>query len=204
MSTYLVLPHQFAGTRVKAFLLLPVLQFTMVIICFSQTKTGTNTADKKPAAKVGFVMCEVLPGSEVASRSPFTVPLVSAEPVSEQTIKTGCVYKFKRDDDEGSISISLTDLGSSKNALTSYKNAWQASKDLWEETPASAIVLQDTGFFSGKDECGLKWHLGKYILDINFKGQFTDVSNQQKKEAGIILAEMVMDRLKYLWQGKDK
>lgn len=144
-------------------------------------------------------MCEILPGAEVASKTPFTIPFKNAVAWPTAGIKTGCRYIFKNDDDEAGVSIALTDLGSIENAMASYKNAYLASKDLWEEVPVSVTALQDTGFFSGKDECGLKFHLGKYILDINFKGQFPDVSDEQKKEAGMALAEMIMDRLKNLW-----
>lgn len=167
---------------------------------FSQPKPKPKTTVTKTPVKNNFVMCEIMPGAEVASKSPFTIPFKSAEAWPTVSIKTGCRYIFKSDDDEAGVAIGLTDLGSTKNALASYKNAWQASKDLWDEAPVSVIVLQDTGFFSGKDECGLKFHLGKYILDINFKGQFNDVTAEQKKEAGIILAQIVMDRLKYLWK----
>jgi hypothetical protein len=167
---------------------------------FSQTISKPKPLTAKALGQSNFVMCEVMPGTEVASKAPFTIPFKNAIAWPTEGIKTGCRYIFKSDNDEAGVSIALTDLGNSINALTSYKNAWQASKELWDETPASAIVLQDTGFFSGKDECGLKWHLGKYILDINFKGQFPDVSDQQKKEAGVKLAEIVMDRLKYLWK----
>jgi len=144
-------------------------------------------------------MCDVMPGAAVAAKAPFTIPFKNAEAWPTAGIKTGCKYIFKSNDEEAGITIGLTDLGSNKNALASYKNAWQASKDLWDEAPASVIVLKDTGFFAGKDECGIKLHLGKYILDINFKGQFPDVSDQQKKESGIVLAQMVMEKLKYLW-----
>ena len=167
---------------------------------FAQPKSNPKPAIAKPTPQNSFVMCEVMPGTEVASKAPFTIPFKNTEAWPTAGIKTGCRYIFKSTDDEAGISIGLTDLGSIKNALTSYKNAYQASKDLWNEDPASVIVLQDTGFFSGKDECGIKLHLGKYILDINFKGQFPDVSDQQKKESGIILAKMVMDRLNYLWK----
>jgi hypothetical protein len=190
------------GSREKIFFTVSFLLLMLPPNSFSQVKTTPKPSVKQPAASTSFVMCDVMPGKEVASKAPFTIPLLSVEPVSEKTIRKGCVYKFKKDAEEAGISISLTDLGSAKNALTSYKNAYQASKDLWEESPASVIALQDTGFFSGKDECGLKFHLGKYILDINFKGQFSDVTDEQKKQSGIALAAMVMDRLKYLWKEK--
>jgi hypothetical protein len=170
--------------------------------CFAQPTSKPKPPVAKPSAQKSFVMCEVMPGAEVASKAPFTIPFKSAEAWPTASIKTGCMYVFKSDDEEAGVAIALTDLGSVKNALASYKNAWQASKDLWDETPASVIALQDTGFFSGKDECGLKFHLGKYILDINFKGQFSDVTDVKKKEAGIVLAEMVIDRLRYLWKQK--
>ncbi len=166
---------------------------------FSQTKPRPKSLAPTAPGQTKFIMCEVMPGNDVASNAPFTIPLKSVEAWPTAGVKTGCRYIFKSDDDEAGISIGLTDLGSSKNALSSYKNAYLASRDLWDEKPASVVVLQDTGFFSGKDECGLKFHLGKYILDINFKGQFSNVTAEQKKEAGIVLAQMVMDRLKYLW-----
>jgi hypothetical protein len=191
-------------SRAKIFFAVSFLLLMLTLNSFSQIKTTPKPLVKQPSAPTNFVMCEVMPVAEVASKAPFTIPLLSAEPVSEKTIRKGCVYKFKKDADEAGVSIGLTDLGSVKNALTSYKNAYQASKDLWEENPASVIALRDTGFFSGKDECGLKFHLGKYILDINFQGQFDTVSAEQKKEAGILLAAMVMDRLKYLWKTKEK
>ncbi len=169
---------------------------------FSQPKPKPNPALAKGAVQNSFVMCEVMPGTDVASKSPFTIPFKSMEAWPTVRIKSGCRYIFKSDDDQAFIALGLTDLGSAKNALISYKNAYQASRDLWEEVPASVIVLQDTGFFSGKDECGLKFHLGKYILDINLKGQFGDVTDEQKKQAGMELAKMVMDRLKYLWKNK--
>ncbi len=166
---------------------------------FSQPNPKPKPAVAKPPAHNSFVMCEVMPGTDVAAKSPFTIPFKSMEAWPTANIKTGCRYIFKSDDEEAGIAIGLTDFGSEKNALMSYKNAYQASKDFWDEIPASAIVLQDTGFFSGKDECGLKFHLGKYILDINFKGQFGDVTDEQKKQAGMALAKLVIDRLKNLW-----
>lgn len=167
---------------------------------FSQPKSKLKPAVTKPFPQKSFIMCDVMPGPEVASKAPFTIPFKSAEAWPTAGIHTGCRYIFKSEDDEAGVSIALTDLGSTRNAWASYKNAFQASKDLWEETPASVIVLQDTGYFSGKDECGLKFHLGKYILDINFKGQFDSVSAEQKKEAGIALVKLIMERLKYLWE----
>jgi hypothetical protein len=167
---------------------------------FAQPKPKPKPIASKASVQSNFVMCDIMPAAEVATKTPFTIPFKNTQAWPTAGIKTGCRYIFKNDDEEAGVSIGLTDLGSSKNALNSYKNAYQASKDLWEETPARVIVLQDTGFFSGKDECGLKFHLGKYILDINFKGQFSDVSDEQKKAAGILLAEMVIGRLKYLWK----
>jgi len=164
-----------------------------------QPKPKPKIAVTKVPAQSNFVMCDVMPGAAVAAKAPFTIPFKNAEAWPTAGIKTGCKYIFKSNDEEAGITIGLTDLGSNKNALASYKNAWQASKDLWDEAPASVIVLKDTGFFAGKDECGIKLQLGKYILDINFKGQFPDVSDQQKKESGIVLAQMVMEKLKYLW-----
>lgn len=175
-----------------------LLLLSIALNCFSQPKPKQKAAVAKAPVQINFVMCEVMPGTEVASKAPFTIPFKNAAAWPTEDSKAGCRYIFKSDNEEAGLSIALTDLGSIKNALASYKNAWQASKDLWDEAPASAIVLRDTGFFSGKDECGLKWHLGKYILDINFKGQFPDVSDQQKKESGIVLAAIVMARLKYL------
>jgi len=166
---------------------------------FSQAKSKPLTA--KAPVQTNFVMCEIMAGAEVASKAPFTIPFKNAEAWPAAAIKTRCRYIFKSVYEEAGVSIGLTDLGSSINAFTSYKNAYQASKDLWDVDPAGVIVLQDTGFFSGKDEYGMKFHLGKYVLDINFKGQFPDVSDAQKKEAGLVLAEMVMERLKYLWKG---
>jgi hypothetical protein len=172
----------------------------LAVNSFSQPKVEAKPAVTKTLLQKSFAMCEVMPGTEVASKSPFTIPFKSMEAWPTAGIKTGCRYIFKSDNDEAGITIGLTDLGSNKNALTSYKNAYNASKDLWDEAPASAIVLRDTGFFAGKDECGVKFHIGKYILDINFKGQFPDVSDEQKKQAGITLAGMVIERLKYLWK----
>ncbi len=181
--------------------------FSIFCLCCLSSVTGFAQVKPKPAAKAvsgSFVMCEVLPGPEVASKAPFTIPFSSMEAWPTAGTKAGCRYVFKSADDQAFITIGLTDLGTAKNALASYQNAWQASKDLWEETPENAIVLQDTGFFSGKDECGIKMHLGQYVLDINFKGQFPDVSAEQKKASGIVLAEMVMRRLQYLWPLKGK
>jgi hypothetical protein len=165
---------------------------------FCQSKPKPKPAVTKPSAQNSFIMCEVMPGTDVAAKSPFTIPFKSMEAWPTAGIKTGCRYVFKSDNDEAGITIGITDLGSNKNALTSCKNAYNASKDLWDEAPASAIVLRDTGFFSGKAECGVKFHLGKYILDINFKGQFPDVSDEQKKASGIALARMVVERLSFL------
>ena len=167
---------------------------------FSQTKSKPKPLTAKAPVQSNFVMCEVMPGTEVASKVPFTIPFKNAIAWPTEGIKTGCRYIFKNEEEEAGVSIALTDLGNSKNALTSYKNAWQASKDLWDEAPVSVIVLQDTGFFSGKDECGIKLHLSKYILDINFKGQFPEVSDEQKKTASIVLAKIVMEKLKDLWK----
>jgi hypothetical protein len=139
-------------------------------------------------------------GADVAAKTPFTLALKSMESWPTANVKTGCRYIFKNEEEEAGVSIGLTDLGSKKNALTSYNNAFQASKDLWEEIPTAVIILQDTGFFSGKDGCGLKFHLGKYILDINLKGQYDIVSDEQKKEYAKKLAEMVIERLNYLWK----
>jgi hypothetical protein len=166
------------------------------LFCQPKPKPKITTAK----AQGNFVMCDVMPGAEVATITPFTIPFKNTEAWPTAGIKTGCRYIFKSEDEEAGVAIGLTDLGTAKNAWASYRNAYEASKDLWEETPAAVVVLKDTGFFSGKDECGLKFHLGKYILDINFKGQFPDVSDEQKKAAGIVLAHMVIDRLKYLWK----
>ncbi len=190
---------RFKNLSTKLFTLLFLL-LLITVNSFSQPKSKPKSLATKVPLQNSFVMCEVMPGTEVASKAPFTIPFKSAEAWPTAGIKTGCRYIFKNEDEEAGVSIELTDLESSKNALASYRNAYQASKDLWEEAPAIVIVLQDTGFFSGKDVCGLKFHLGKYILDINFKGQFPDVSDEQKKAAGIEMAKMVMDRLKFLWK----
>jgi hypothetical protein len=167
---------------------------------YSQARPKPKPATANATAQKSFVMCEVLPGTAVASMAPFTIPFTNAVAWPTATIKTGCRYIFKNTQEEAGVSIALTDLGSGKNAESSYRNAREASKDLWGEAPMAAIVLQDTGFVSGKDECGLKFHLGKYILDINFKGQYPDVTDDMKRKSGLQLAEMVIRRLSYLWK----
>ncbi len=176
------------------FLITPFLLFAST--GFTQIKSTVNPTTRQNS----FVMCEIMPGADVAAKTPFTLAFKSMESWPTANVITGCRYIFKNEEEEAGVSIGLTDLGSKKNALTSYNNAFQASKDLWEETPTSVIILQDTGFFSGKDICGLKFHLGKYVLDINLKGQYDVVSDEQKKEYAKKLAEMVMERLKYLWK----
>jgi hypothetical protein len=186
------------SVQLNQFFMLSFLLLSFAANAFSQPKAKAKPAVTKIIQQKSFVMCEVMPGTDVASKAPFTLPFKSMEAWPTAGIKTGCRYIFKSDDEEAGIAIGLTDLGSNKNALTSYKNAYKASKELWDETPAPVIVLQDTGFFAGKDECGVKLHLGKYMLDINFKGQFNDVSDEQKKQAGIVLAGMVVERLSFL------
>ncbi len=187
--------NSFYQIHINRFVFLLIALLIFEANSFAQTNAKTTLQNS-------FIMCEIMPGAEVASKAPFTLPFKTVESWPSANIKTGCRYIFKNDNETAAITIGFTDLGSPKNALTSYSNAYQASKDLWDEAPSSVVALQDTGFFAGKDECGLKFHLGKYILDINFKGQFNDVSDEQKKAAGIVLAEILMDRLKYLWKGK--
>ena len=155
---------------------------------FAQQKTGATS----------FVMCEVMPAADVAAKSPFTIPLTGTQAWPTKEIKTGCQYKFKGTDDEASIAIGLTNLSSSPNAAASFNNTLNDCRQLWDEEPEKIINLGDTAFFCGKDNCGIKVLLGKYILDINFGGQFPDVPDQRKKEAGIALAHMVIERLGYL------
>jgi hypothetical protein len=190
-----ILRNSFYKTHMNKFVLLFVTFLLFEASSYAQTNGKTTLQNN-------IIMCNIMPGTEVASKAPFTIPFKAVETWPTVNVKTGCRYIFKNDTETAAITIGLTDLVTQKNAFASYTNAYQASKDLWEEAPAIVVALQDTGFFSGKDECGLKFHLGKYILDINFKGQFNDVSDEQKKAAGIVLAEILMDRLRYLWKGK--
>jgi len=168
-----------------------------VLLIFSTA----SFAQQKPAA-TSFVMCEVMPAADVAAKSPFTIPLAGTQAWPSKEIKTGCQYQFKGADDEASIAIGLTNLSSGANAAASFSNTLNDCRQLWDEEPEKIINLGDTAFFCGKDNCGIKVLLGKYILDINFGGQFPDVPDQRKKEAGIAMAKMVIERLGYLWNKK--
>lgn len=167
---------------------------------YTQLKTSV-VSNRKPIDS-HFVMCNIMPGQDVVSKSPFTIPFVGAASWPSKNIKTGCAYKFKSDGDEAAVAIGLTNLTSFKNARNSYNNALNSCRTMWEEEPERIKNLGDSAFFCGKDECGVKVLMGQHILDVNLKGQFPDITAEQKKQSGIAIAQMVIERLQHFSEKK--
>jgi len=145
-----------------------------------------------------IVLCELVPGTEVASRSPFTIPFIKSEPWPTSVSPEGCRYKFESADksESASIAIGVTDFANSKEALASHQNRDQMVRDNWNTEPEKVDSLGDTASGFGEDEVGLQVVTGRRILDVNLRGQFPDVTKAQKKEAARALARLVLSRLK--------
>ena len=75
---------------------------------------------------------------------------------------------------------------------------------MWERDPERIGNLGDSANFSYNadeplcDVCGLTVISGKYLIVINFKGQYEDVSREMKKQAAVKLANLLFERLPQL------
>ena len=98
---------------------LPAFYFALFILSLLFAANGFAQPKPKPTftkapVQRSFVMCDIIPGAEVATKTPFTIPFKNAQAWPTAGSKTGCRYIFKSDDEEAGVSIGLTDLGSSK------------------------------------------------------------------------------------------
>lgn len=144
-----------------------------------------------------FVMCKLIPGSEVAGYSPFNGGFIKSEPWPTVHILQGCSYEFDNTDknDAASICIGVTDFATAKDAMSSLRNWEKMARDneLDLETVDS---LGDKASTSGDDEVGLNVAIGNRMLTVNLRGQFPKVTATQKKNAAKALARLVLTRLK--------
>ena len=149
-----------------------------------------------------FVMCDVMPGADVAAHSPYTIPYVKSEPWPTEDTKTGCAYKFKSAEDNASIAIGVVEVATYDEAKSAYNMYVDDCRRLWDAEPERIKNTGDSAFFCGKDDCGIRVLVGRHILDVNFRGQADKVTAEQKKQTGIALARMVIERLPNLKKRK--
>lgn len=162
-----------------------------VKIAFPNVYAMASDSDK-------FIMCDLIPGSEVAKYSPFNGRFTQSKPWPMSFSAQGCQYGFGEPDksDGGTISILVNDFSTAKDAMSSLQN--------WEKMVADNMGLNveivdslgDKASTSGDDEVGLNVVIGNRLLTVNLMGQFPQVTAKQKKNAAKALARLVIARLK--------
>ena len=139
-------------------------------------------------------MCSLVPGGDVQSRTPFTIPLTETKPTSSSP--QGCVYSFSGNRDLASVLLTVTDFDSPADALTALHSKEQTFREnLNLEPQPVAGVGDEAAAFPGGDEVGVEAVAGNRVVDANLKGQFPDVGDAQKVPAATDLAKLIIARL---------
>ncbi|MFI5186847.1 MAG: hypothetical protein ACHQF0_08995 [Chitinophagales bacterium] len=144
-----------------------------------------------------FVMCDLMPGPEVAGYSPFNGRYVKSLPSLSYLLQS-CTYYFVADNNNGaSISILLNDdYATAKDAMSSIRNFEKTAKENFGTDADIVDSLGDRAAIWGDDEVSLWIAIGNRVLEIDLKGQYPDVTATQKKNAAKALARLVMKKLK--------
>ena len=149
------------------------------------------------------LICEVISGTDLEPLSPFSNPLSDTEAVEEMVTHSACIYKFYKPNDSPAIKISLSAL-TPEDARTVYKANIEDHQSMWGRDPERIINLGDSANFSYNadaglcDECGLTVISKGFLLIISLKGQYEDITREQKKEASIKIADLLFKRLPQL------
>ena len=142
-----------------------------------------------------FVMCDLMPGPEVASYSPFESKYYKS--VTDPNLSQSCLYYFVGDNNKsGNIGITLDDKVTAKFAIASVKSFEQVVKENWGGEAEMVDSLGQRAAIWGDDEVSLWIAIENRVLEIDLKGEFPDVTGAQKKKAAIALARLVLKKLK--------
>jgi hypothetical protein len=147
-----------------------------------------------PTPSGTFVMCDLMPGAEVASHSPFTIPLKETTP---HTVAEGCSYWFDDDDgDMAGIAIVVTNMLDHAAALQLLTSKNQHAIESLGLQPQRIDGLGDSASaLDAYGEVGLQVVTGNRVIDVNLEGQDPPVTPAQKLAAARTLAELVLTRL---------
>src|SRR5436190_16002053 len=145
-------------------------------------------------------ICTVLPAGDIASLSPFTHPL--SRSYTDDTLEgyRGCFYEFWKENDYGTIKISLIKNKSKAEALVFYNSNVANHINLWQRRPETIIGLADSAYFNYNnddtkcDDCHLLLISGVYNVVVSFHGQYDDVPREKKKNAAISIVKLLYDR----------
>lgn len=181
----------------------PVLFFCACLFLFIQSPCKANPETNKHLNLQKDTIppiCVIMPGADVAALSPFSNPLTNTETAEEMETHSACMYQFFKPNDYASIKIELSYLDEA-NIRTIYISNIENHRSLWERDPERIENVGDSANFSYNadealcDVCGLTVIKGSYLIGINMKGQFEDVSREKKKQAAIKMAYLLLDRL---------
>ena len=175
------------------------------IFLFSFTGMQQHTADVKKqfTDTLLFAMCDVMTGAEVASLSPFGLPLKKA--TSEVAdFYTSCHYEFVSNDDYPQTKIVVVPFTKAEEAKAAYTSTADSWRDSYQREPERIDNLADSACFMGNadpqwcDDCGLQAWSGKYFITISFKGYYQNrdrpITARQKQDASVALLRLLFQK----------
>ena len=130
--------------------------------------------------------------AEVAAKSPFQTPIVSAKVSEDQQT---CTYSSAEDSgDQVSIVIAATDYPTARKARSALDDARQAAVD--HGLPVNDIDLPgDVAFSSGVDEVTVQAVAGDRLITVTLQGEWPDTTDDAKIAAGAELVRTLISRL---------
>lgn len=151
-----------------------------------------------------FDMCQVMPGDEVASLSPFNKPIKNVIPDDRMEGYCGCHYDLQSEDDYPQVKLSLNQFPSSKESKEDYiinKESWIS---MYQRQPEWIPNLGDSASFYGNadpalcDDCGLQVASGRYYITVAFKGYYDKISAASKRDAAVNIVRTLFRKKPYL------
>jgi hypothetical protein len=149
-------------------------------------------------------MCSVMPGTEVATLSPFGRPFKKSTPDGQSDGYTGCHYEFDSSDDNPQIRIAVNDYRVAADARAALDQHADDFRRLWGRGPDAIAGLCDAASFAGSadpvwcDTCGLQAACGRYYLTVNFKGYTQTVPAGMKQASGVRIIQRLLAKQPFL------
>ena len=181
----------------KLLILLVVASLSFVI---SEAQQETVFPKKNLADSVPNI-CMVLPAGDVEKLSPFTHPLSKSYADDPLEGYRACFYDFWKENDYGTIKVSLIKNKSKADALVFYNRNVADHINLWQRRPETIMGLADSAYFNYNaddtkcDDCDLSLISGVYNVVVSFHGQYDDVSREKKKNAAISIVKLLYNRI---------
>jgi hypothetical protein len=162
-------------------------------------RESSPSPPQRPETTGAIVMCDLMPGSDVAGAAPFSIPLQKV--VSQTYLPQSCEYRFASPKGEyAGIRIDLQDWDSHEKALASLQSHVQAVRDAYHIEPDALSGIGDRATWSVTTiaDAGIDVVFGARELTINLGpgGQGMPASDAARRAAAIALAKLALERLR--------